>query len=60
MCGAPEAFGARTFSTVITTSMAQDLKEKIAGIDCMMRCLYCCVPRIVAAPNPGGTLGFRD
>jgi hypothetical protein len=31
------AFGARTFSTVITTSVAQDLNEKIAGVDCMMR-----------------------
>jgi hypothetical protein len=30
-------FGARTFSTVITTSLVQDLNEKIAGIDCMMR-----------------------
>jgi hypothetical protein len=31
MCGAPErllAFGARTFSTVITTSMVQDLMKK--------------------------------
>jgi hypothetical protein len=31
MFGAPErlpVFGARTFSTVITTSMVQDLKEK--------------------------------
>jgi hypothetical protein len=40
MCGAPErlsAFGARTFSTVITTSVDQDLNEKIAGVDCMMR-----------------------
>jgi hypothetical protein len=40
MCGAPErlpAFGARTFSTVITLSVVQDLKEKIAGVDCMMR-----------------------
>jgi hypothetical protein len=38
--GAPErlpAFGGRTFSTVITTSVVQDLNEKIAGIDCMMR-----------------------
>jgi hypothetical protein len=37
MCGAPErmsAFGARTFPTVITTSMVH---EKIAGVDCMMR-----------------------
>jgi hypothetical protein len=36
MFGAPKrlpAFGARTFSTVITTSMVQDLKEKIADID---------------------------
>jgi hypothetical protein len=38
--GAPErlpAFGARTFPTVFTTSVVQDLNEKIAGIDCMMR-----------------------
>jgi hypothetical protein len=36
---APErlsAFGARTFATVITTSMVQDLNEKITGVDCMM------------------------
>jgi hypothetical protein len=31
------AFGARTFSTVVTTSMVQDLSEKIAGVDSMMR-----------------------
>jgi hypothetical protein len=31
------AFGARTFSTVITTSMVQDLNEKIAAVHCMMR-----------------------
>jgi hypothetical protein len=40
MCGAPErlpVFGERTFSTVITTSVVQDLNEKIAGVDCMMR-----------------------
>jgi hypothetical protein len=40
MCGAAErlpAFGARTFSTVITTSVDQDSNEKIAGVDCMMR-----------------------
>jgi hypothetical protein len=40
MCGAPErlpAFGARTFSTVITTFVVQDLNEKIAAVDCMMR-----------------------
>jgi hypothetical protein len=39
MRGAPErlsAFGARIFSTVITTSVVQDLNEKIAGVDCMM------------------------
>jgi hypothetical protein len=39
MCGAPErlpAFGMRTFSTVITTSVVQDLNEKISGVDCMM------------------------
>jgi hypothetical protein len=38
MCGAPErlpAFGARTFSTLITTSVVQDLNEKIAGVDCV-------------------------
>jgi hypothetical protein len=42
LCGAPEclpAFGARTFSTVIMTSVVQDLNEKIAGIDWMMRWL---------------------
>jgi hypothetical protein len=35
MCGAPERlseFGARTFPTVITTSVVQDLNEKIAGV----------------------------
>jgi hypothetical protein len=40
MFGAPErrqALGARTFSTVITTSIVQDLNEQIAGVDCMMR-----------------------
>jgi hypothetical protein len=39
MFGSPErlpAFGARTFSTVITTSVVQDLNEKIAGVDFMM------------------------
>jgi hypothetical protein len=36
MFGAPErlpAFGARIFPTVITTSVVQDLNEKIAGVD---------------------------
>jgi hypothetical protein len=40
MFGATErlpAFGARTFSTVIATSVIQDLNEKIVGVDCMMR-----------------------
>jgi hypothetical protein len=40
MYGAPvrlSAFGARNFPTVITTSVVQDLKEKIAGVDSMMR-----------------------
>jgi hypothetical protein len=40
MCGATErlsAFGASTFSTVITTFVVQDLNEKIAGVDYMMR-----------------------
>jgi hypothetical protein len=40
MLGVPErlpTFGARTFSTVITTSEVQDLNEKITGVDCMMR-----------------------
>jgi hypothetical protein len=51
MLGAPErlpAFGARTFSAVITTTLVQDLNEKIADMDCMMRllqyllrCTYC-------------------
>jgi hypothetical protein len=43
MCGAPErllAVGARTFSTIITTSVVQDLNEQIAGIDYMLRCTY--------------------
>jgi hypothetical protein len=40
MFGAPErllAFGVRTFSTLIIISMVQDLNEKIAGVDSMMR-----------------------
>jgi hypothetical protein len=40
MFSAPErltAFGERTFPTVITTSVVQDIKEKIAGVDFMMR-----------------------
>jgi hypothetical protein len=40
MCGAPEClltFGACTFSTVIKTSVVQDLNDKIAGVDCKMR-----------------------
>jgi hypothetical protein len=40
MVGPPErlsAFSARTFPTVITSSMVQDFNEKIAGVDCMMR-----------------------
>jgi hypothetical protein len=40
MFGAPErlpAIGARTFSTVITTSVVQDLTEKIADVGCWMR-----------------------
>jgi hypothetical protein len=43
VCGAPErlpSLGARTFSTIITTSVVQDLNEKISGVDCMMRWLY--------------------
>jgi hypothetical protein len=39
MFGSPErlpAFGARTFSIVITTSVVQDLHEKMAGVDFMM------------------------
>jgi hypothetical protein len=48
MCGAPErlpAFGARTFSTVITTSVVQDLNEKMLAlivccVDYMLRCTY--------------------
>jgi hypothetical protein len=34
------AFGARTFSAIITTSMVQDLNEKIAGVDYALRCTY--------------------
>jgi hypothetical protein len=51
MCGAPErlpAFGALTFATVITTSVVQDLNEKIAGVVAL---IICCVARIVAAPK---------
>jgi hypothetical protein len=48
MCGAPErlpAFGASTFSTVITTSMVQDINEKSLAlivwcVDYMLRCIY--------------------
>jgi hypothetical protein len=43
MFGAPErlsVFGARTFSTVITTSVVQDLNEKIVGVDFPLRCTY--------------------
>jgi hypothetical protein len=39
MFGASErlsAIGARTFSTVIKTSVVQDSNDKIAGVDCMM------------------------
>jgi hypothetical protein len=39
MFGAPErlpAFGARTFSAVMTTSVVQDLNENIVGVDCMI------------------------
>jgi hypothetical protein len=42
MFGTPEhlpEFGKRTFSTAITTSVAQDLNQKIAGVGCMMRSL---------------------
>jgi hypothetical protein len=40
MFRAPErlpAFGERTFSTVITTSVIQNLNEKFAGVDFMVR-----------------------
>jgi hypothetical protein len=40
MFGATErlpAFGAHPFSTVITTSVVQDLNEKFACVGCMMR-----------------------
>jgi hypothetical protein len=48
MCGAPErlsAFGARTFPTVITTSVVQDLNEKSLAlivwcVDYPLRCMY--------------------
>jgi hypothetical protein len=54
MCGAPERlqpFGARTFSTVITSSMVQDLYEKIAGVGLYDALIIYCVARIVAEPN---------
>jgi hypothetical protein len=54
MFGTPErlpAFGTRTFSTVITASVLQDLNEKIAGVDCTYDALIIhCVVRIVAEP----------
>jgi hypothetical protein len=40
MFGAPEhlsAFGVLTFPTIIKASVVQDINEKIAGVDCMMR-----------------------
>jgi hypothetical protein len=40
MFGAPErlpVFGTSTFLNAITTSVVQDLNEKFAGVDCMMR-----------------------
>jgi hypothetical protein len=40
MFGAPEhlpGFGARTFPTVILTSVVPDFNEKIASVDFMMR-----------------------
>jgi hypothetical protein len=36
LTNAVPAFGARTFSTVITTSVVQELNEKIAGVNCVM------------------------
>jgi hypothetical protein len=43
MFGTPErlpAFGVRTFPTVITTSVVQDLNGKVAGVDYPLRCIY--------------------
>jgi hypothetical protein len=43
MCGAPEllpTFGARTFPSVITTSVVLDLNEIIFGVDYPLRCTY--------------------
>jgi hypothetical protein len=43
VCGDPErlsAFGARNFPTLITSSVVQDLNEKIAGVDYPLRCMY--------------------
>jgi hypothetical protein len=31
------AFGARTFLTIITRSVVQDLDQNIAGVDCLIR-----------------------
>jgi hypothetical protein len=46
------AFGARTFSTVITTSVVQDLNEKIAGrcVDYPLHCTY--RSRVTTSPRP--------
>jgi hypothetical protein len=52
MCGAPEclsAFGARTFSTVITTSVVQDWNEKNQWRWLYDALIICCVARLVAA-----------
>jgi hypothetical protein len=40
MFDAPErllSFGARTFPTVIPTSVVEDLNEKITEVDCVLR-----------------------
>jgi hypothetical protein len=50
-CERLSAFGARTFSTVITTSMVQDLNEKIAGVRLYDALIICCIARIVAEPR---------
>jgi hypothetical protein len=66
MFGAPErllAIGARTFPTVITTSVVKDLNEKIAGVDCMYDALIIhCVAvsyRPVSDSYFEGKLGFQ-
>jgi hypothetical protein len=50
-------FGARTFPTVITTSVTQNLNEKFAGGDCIMRRLSIAF-RVVSVCNEDPNMNF--